>query len=102
TQEPNPPIFEPGPVEESWIVDPGLPASMHCGRVKLLVTTFQRYETAIANRLFRTLHELERLQRMRLGERLPAPVAVDVNVHADSQGFDSFSRAENCRGGLQR
>ena len=93
TQELNPPIFEPGPVEESWIVDPGLPASMHCGRVELLASTFQRYETAIANRLFRTLHELERRQRMRLGERLPAPVTVDVNLNADAQNLDSFAKS---------
>ena len=93
TEELNPPIFEPGPVEETWIVDPGLPASMRCGRVELLVSTFQRYETAIANRLFRTLHELERLQRMRRGERLPAPVTVDVNVHGDSQSLDSFAKS---------
>jgi hypothetical protein len=49
----------------------------------------------IALRLFRTLHELERRQRIRQGERLPAPVTVDVNVHADAQGLDSLSAAEN-------
>ena len=43
----------------------------------------------IALKLYRTLHELERLQRLRQGERLPAPVAVDVTVHTDSRGLDS-------------
>src|SRR5438445_13417471 len=36
-------------------------------------------------------HEVERLRRMRLGEQLPAPVAVDVSVHTDPRGLDSFA-----------
>lgn len=99
TQVLHPPIHEPGALaalsqlREGRIVDPGLPASMHCESVQLLVSTFQRYESAIALRLFRTLHELERLQRMRRGEQLPAPVSVDVNLHADAQGLDSFAKS---------
>ena len=79
TQVLHPPIHAPGTLaalsqlEEGRIVDPGLPASMHCEGVQLLVSTFLRYESAIVLRLFRTLHELERLQRMRRGEQLPAP-----------------------------
>jgi hypothetical protein len=61
----------------------GLPETMHHDDVHLLVTIYQRYESAIALRLFRTLHELERLQRMRQGEQLPAPTAVDVTVGVD-------------------
>src|SRR5947209_12942585 len=45
----------------------------------------------IALKLYRTLHELERLQRLRQGERLPAPAAVDVTVHTDPRELDSFA-----------
>jgi hypothetical protein len=94
----NPPIYAFPDLDEldnGPIVDPGLPAPMRCENVQRLVSVFQRYETMIALRLFRTLHELERRQRIRQGERLPAPVTVDVNVHADAQGLDSLSAAEN-------
>lgn len=49
-----------------------------------LVNVFQRYEGTILQRLFRVLHELERLQRMRHGEDLLAPAALDVTVHHDT------------------
>jgi len=39
-----------------------------------------RYETTIERQMYKALHELERLQRMRKGEYTPAPVAVDVEV----------------------
>jgi hypothetical protein len=46
-----------------------------------LVNKFQRYESAIENKFYRALNQLERLQRMRKGEHVAAPVAVDVAVH---------------------
>ena len=39
----------------------------------------QRYETAIENRLFKTLHELERLQRLRGGQFVTAPLIIESN-----------------------
>ena len=39
-----------------------------------------RYETTIERSLFRNLHELQRLQAARTGERVPLPVALDVEV----------------------
>jgi hypothetical protein len=45
-----------------------------------LVRTHQRYETNYVKELRHARHELERLQRMRLGEAVPAPAAVDVSV----------------------
>jgi hypothetical protein len=63
---------------------------MQCGSVQPLVFLYQRYITAIEQQLYRALHELERLQRMRQGERLPAPAAVDVNIRADPRGADSL------------
>jgi hypothetical protein len=38
----------------------------------------QRYETTIENRLYKALHELERLQRMRGGQLVNPPVVVDL------------------------
>jgi hypothetical protein len=36
-----------------------------------------RYETAVERQWYRAMHELERLQRQRQGEAVPAPVAMD-------------------------
>jgi hypothetical protein len=69
-------------------VDPGLPAAISFECVQKLIL-FRRYESSFAFDLFRTLHELERLQRMRKGESLPAPATVDVNIHADPRIVDS-------------
>lgn len=44
---------------------------------------FQRYKTATVNLILKTQHELERLSRLRIGEAVPAPLAVDVNVSAN-------------------
>ena len=49
-----------------------------------LVKLFQRYEATIQSRFFRNLHELERRKRMRHGEQLPAPAALDVSVHQET------------------
>ena len=65
------------------LLDPGIPAAIVPGNVEQLLNVFQRYQSCFANRLFRTLHELERLQRMRQGERLPAPAAVDFSIRAE-------------------
>lgn len=43
---------------------------------------YQRYETTVENRLYRTLHELERLQRLRAGDLVPAPVTIDLAIHS--------------------
>ncbi len=93
----NPSVHEPGALADlpDWdkgrLVDPGLPATMHCGGVQLLVGIFLRYESGITLRLFRNLHELERLQRMRQGERLPAPAVVDVGIHTGPKSADSLT-----------
>jgi len=93
TGELNPPIHSPGLAallgfDGGEVLDPGLPAAISAEAAQKLVT-FQRYESTSANRFFRILHELERLQRMRQGECLPAPVAVDVSVHSGTRALDS-------------
>lgn len=41
---------------------------------------FSRYESHIERSLFRSLHELQRLQAKRQGQDIAAPVAVDIEV----------------------
>ncbi len=41
---------------------------------------YSRYETTIQSKMYKALHELERIQRMRKGDKVTAPVAVDVDV----------------------
>ena len=90
----NPPIYGEDPLGMPSLgrplIDPGLPAPVNSQNFAPLVNTFQRYDTALENKLFRAMHELERLRRMKDGEQLPAPATVDVNIHADPQGADSF------------
>lgn len=38
-----------------------------------------RYETTLERQLYRAMHQLERLQRMRKGEFVPAPVTMEVS-----------------------
>jgi hypothetical protein len=45
-----------------------------------------RHEGALLRSFFRTLHELQRLQAIRAGERVPAPTAVDVDVSINGNG----------------
>jgi len=89
TGELNPPILKPDPLEsldfyQPTILDPGLPAAISSKSAQPLVNIHQRYESTFANRMMRNLHELERLQRMRKGEKLPAPAVVDVSVHSSA------------------
>lgn len=50
-----------------------------------------RYENSIQRGLFRALHELARLQMIRAGEHVPAPVtvAVDLNCEQNASQFVS-------------
>jgi CRISPR/Cas system-associated endonuclease Cas1 len=43
-----------------------------------------RYEGAIERQLYKAMNQLERLQRMRAGDNVPAPVEVDVNTGQNS------------------
>ena len=74
----------------SRLIDRGLPARITSEKFEPLVTTFQRYETSVENKLFRHMHEAERLRRLIQGEKVPPPVALDVAVHTDNAGLDSF------------
>jgi hypothetical protein len=54
--------------------------------VETLAGTYLRYETTIENRLYKALHELQRVQAARNGVQVPPPAALDVNV----SGGDGF------------
>lgn len=41
---------------------------------------FTRYEASIERGIYRALHELQRIQAVRMGEKPPAPVMVDVDI----------------------
>ena len=94
----NPPLHAKDPLRDldldfrGAIVDPGIPAAIGAGGMEFL-GLYQRYISFSANGFFKVLHELERLQRARQGERLPAPAAVDVTVYADAGRLDSTPAA---------
>jgi hypothetical protein len=48
----------------------------------------QNYGSNSLNKFLKMLHELERLQRRRLGEAVPAPTALDINLHIDANNED--------------
>ena len=50
------------------------------------LSNLERYETTFLRSLTRALHELQRLQAIRAGERVPAPAAVDVDVSISGSG----------------
>ena len=44
------------------------------------LSKFMRYETHIERGLYKALHELQRLQAARSGERVLVPMVVDVDI----------------------
>jgi hypothetical protein len=60
---------------------PAGPAKLTTESIRKLNESVGRYETALENKLYRALHELERQQRRRQGEHVPAPAAGDLNIH---------------------
>lgn len=43
-----------------------------------------RYESTIERQFYKALNQLERIQRLRSGDNVPPPIAVDVAVNSDS------------------
>jgi len=75
---------------EPEVIEPGLPAVIGALSAANLVAGYQRYETGIENKLYRAINELERLQRRRGGEYVPAPQALDVSLHSGPESMDSL------------
>jgi hypothetical protein len=80
-------------IGEPEIIEPGLPAAIGALSAVNLVAGFQRYETGIENKLYRAINQLERLQRMRRGEYVPAPQALDVSLHSGPENMGSLGRS---------
>lgn len=82
TGEIHPPVNGLGlrDVLDLGVAEPAPPATVTALSAMNLVSGFQRYETAIENKLYRAIHQLERLQRTRRGEFVPAPESVDISI----------------------
>jgi hypothetical protein len=50
-----------------------------------IIGKLQRYEAHIERGMFRSLHELQRIQAIRRGQVVPAPMALDVTTDADPE-----------------
>jgi hypothetical protein len=74
-------------------LDVGLPAQVSNDAIDGINRTVLRYETSIENKLFRWQNQLERLQRLRRGEEIPAPTSIDLNVGAG--GVGSFGNSSS-------
>jgi hypothetical protein len=75
------------------VVDPGLPARISNDAIDQINRTILRYETANENKLFRWQNYLERLQRLRTGEKLPAPATADLTIHHEGGTLASFGNS---------
>jgi hypothetical protein len=68
---------------DTEVIEPGYLAAIGAVSALNLATGFQRYETAIENKLYRAINELEKLQRIRRGEYVPPPQALDVSINSE-------------------
>lgn len=57
-----------------------------------VIGKFYRYEAHIERGMYRALHELQRLQTVRRGGTIPAPVAVDITTDLNSDKPPSEAR----------
>lgn len=62
------------------VVKEGYHPKVKIESVEQLDKTILRYETAIERSIYKALHELQRLQAARQGQKVPVPLAVDVEV----------------------
>lgn len=83
-------------MEESFgktvVTNAGSPARLPASTLDELML-LQRYQTSISSELFRTLNQLERYARMRRGDNIAAPAALDVNVHHGSDDVALFGNS---------
>jgi len=62
------------------VVQEGYYPKVKVEAVELLDKTIVRYEIAIERSIYKALHELQRLRAARQGEKVPVPLAIDVDV----------------------
>ena len=68
-------------------IPPLVPLTSILETVLTTLSSLERYETTLFRSLTKALHELQRLQAVRAGERVPAPAAVDVDVSINGNGL---------------
>jgi len=51
--------------------------------IKSNADLFFRYEAMLERSIYKALHELQRIQAARAGEKPPAPIAIDVDISKD-------------------
>jgi hypothetical protein len=74
--------------KETIIENEGYTPKVKDTAIEKLSNTYLRYEISIENRLYKALHELQRLQAERKGEKVPPPFALDVGIsREDDNGF---------------
>lgn len=62
------------------VIQEGYVPKMSLDTLEDLNEKILRYDTNIERSLYRALHELQRIQAARAGEKPPAPIAIDVDV----------------------
>jgi hypothetical protein len=72
--------------ERSKLGDPSMAVTMVLENHPETFANLWRHEAVLSRSLLRTLHELQRLQAARAGERVPAPALVDVDVNIGQHG----------------
>lgn len=65
-------------LELDTVVKEGYKPTIMPEDVEHLARTYLRYKVTLENRLYKAMHELERLQRMTKGEDVHAPMVLDV------------------------
>ena len=65
---------------ETTILEPAYISKIKAEDIEKILDIYSRYEITIENRLYKALHELERIRRMKKGEQITAPIPVDVEV----------------------
>ena len=50
-----------------------------------MVELIDLYNTRLTSQFLRILHAIERLQRLRAGERVPPPIVAELAIHAESE-----------------
>lgn len=63
--------------------------SKHGGGLMYQPEKYFRYEAMLERSIYKALHELQRIQAARMGENPPLPVAIDVDISGESNGFVS-------------
>ncbi len=75
---------------ETTVINEGYTPTVNHEVVDRLSTTFLRYEIALENRMYKAIHELQRMQAVRNGDNVPPSLALDVDMTGDKMdGFVS-------------